>query len=339
MNSLNGFIIGVPQELKENEMRVSLIPDEVEKIVSNLRLKVIVQSGAGMGAYHTDEDYKKAGATICDKIEEVYKEANLIIKVKEPQEYEYSLINEGHIIMAFFHFGGNPKLKEAMIKAKACCIPYEIIKDEYNLYPILSPMSKIAGESSITEAIKFLITNGSIENNKLTSVPITIIGVGNAGKAAVEKAIQLGYTNINLIDKDYEKINKMQLMLNCKAYEMNDANLLLLLKKSMIVIGSIYNHNQTATRLITDELLSLMPTNSIFMDIAIDQGGMTSRSVATTINSPIIKYNQTNIYCVPNIPSTQPHKASKKLSKNIYPLIISVTSNNIEKTKEKYLIY
>ena len=337
LDNLDNLIIGIPRELKENEYRVSLVPDEVEKLISNLKIKVIVQKGAGIGAHYTDEDYKNKGAIIIDTIDEVYKEANLIIKVKEPQESEYQFINENHTIMTFFHFGGNPKLKEAMVKSNACCIPYETIKDDNNNYPILLPMSIIAGESSMIEAINFIINNANIDNTQIRAIPITIIGVGNAGKASAFKARELGYTNINLIDRDYGKIKELE-RFDFKIYEMNETNLSLLLKKSMIIIGSIYNYNQSATRLITDDLLSLMPENSIFMDIAIDQGGMTSQSIPTTITAPIIKFNQTNIYCVPNIPSTVPREASQKLSKAIYPYVITILSLDSNEKKKRFMV-
>lgn len=317
------YIIGIPREIKESEFRVSLVPEEVEKLVNN-NYKVYLQTGAGIGAYYTDEDYIKKGAIIC---EDIYKKANLIVKVKEPQEREYDLINDNHTIMTFFHFGGNLKLKEIMKNKGAICIPYEIIKTDDGIYPILSPMSIIAGTKAMIEAHKIINDN---------TKEITIIGVGNAGKASILKAKELGYNKINLIDKDYNKIESYKKE-GLKIYEMNEVNLNLLLKKSFIVIGSIYNHNKTASKLITNEMLLSMPESSIFMDIAIDQGGMTEQSIATTITNPIIKFNHVNLYCVPNIPSTVPREASQKLSSAIYPYINMVLTNtNIKKIIEPF---
>lgn len=320
---MTNYIIGIPREVKENELRVSLVPDEVEKIVNN-NYKVYLQKGAGIGAYYTDEDYKKKGAIICD---DIYKEANLIIKVKEPQESEYNLITSNHTIMTFFHFGGNLKLREVMKEKGTICIPYEIIKEEDGIYPILAPMSIIAGNKAMIKAHNFI--------NDI-SKEITIIGIGNVGKEAIRTAIELGYTKINIIDNNYNKIRDYKNDITIP-YEMNEANLKLLLKKSIIVIGSIYNHNKTATKLITNELLLLMPENSIFVDVAIDQGGMTEQSRPTTITEPIIKYKHLNLYCVPNIPSTVPREASQKLSVAIYPYVNMILRNmNIEKIIEKF---
>lgn len=325
------YIIGIPKEIKAFEQRVSMVPDDIKILLENNDdIKIYVQANAGHNAGYSDNDYIAKGAFILDNIEDIYEKANIIVKVKEPQIREYSLITSKHTILSFFHFAGNNELIKAMIESKAKCYAYETIQDDNGLYPILSPMSIIAGKKSMIEADKLI----NKKKNKYTI--ITIIGVGNVGKAAAEQAIKLGYQNINLIDKDYEKIKDIEQSNPSiyKSYEMNEKNLKKLLIFSNIVISSIYINGMKAKKIINNELLDLMSrTRPIIMDVAIDQGGTTDQSTPTTLQNPLIKYKNTNIYCVPNIPSTEPIEASIKLSNAIYPYLNSLIANNNNNTK------
>ena len=325
------YIIGIPKEIKAFEQRVSMVPDDIKILLENNDdIKIYIQTNAGQNAGYSDNDYIAKGAFILDNIEDIYEKANIIVKVKEPQIREYSLITSKHTILSFFHFAGNNELIKAMIDSKAKCYAYETIQDDNGLYPILSPMSIIAGKKSMIEADKLI----NKKKNKYTI--ITIIGVGNVGKAAAEQAIKLGYQNINLIDKDYEKIKDIEQSNPSiyKSYEMNEQNLKKLLIFSNIVISSIYINGMKAKKIINNELLDLMSrTRPIIMDVAIDQGGTTDQSTPTTLQNPLIKYKNTNIYCVPNIPSTEPIEASIKLSNSIYPYLNSLIANNVNNAK------
>ena len=324
------YIIGIPKEIKEFEQRVSIVPDDIKLLLSNNNdIKIYVQANAGKNAGFSDNDYIEKGAFILNNIEDIYEKANIIVKVKEPQTREFSLITSKHTILSFFHFAGNNELIKAMIDSKAKCYAYETIQDDNGFYPILSPMSIIAGKKSMIEADKLIK-----KKNKYTI--ITIIGVGNVGKAAAEQAIKLGYKNINLIDSNYEKIKEMEQSNPdiYKSYEMNEKNLKKLLIFSNIVISSIYINGMKAKKIISNELLDLMSSmESIIMDVAIDQGGTTDQSKPTTLQKPLIKYKNTKIYCVPNIPSTEPIEASIKLSSAIYPYLDSLISNNDNNAK------
>ena len=329
--------VGIPKELKINETRVSLIPEDVKTIVDS-GIIVYFQKDAGVNAGFKDHEYIESGAIMVSTIEELYNIANLIVKVKEPQESEYPLIKENHTIFTFFHFASNQNLLDNMIKSKATCYAYETVlikKSESNTYyPILSNMSIIAGEKAFEEAdlfIKFHIPYHYYH------IPITIIGVGNVGISSINCAIKMGYKNINLIDIDMDKITKIKASTDSNEdtkdiiniYNMNEDNLRLLMKKSIITIGSIYNTGAKANRLLTNEILDTMPQNSIIMDVAIDQGGITEQSVPTTVDNPYIKYNNVSIYCVPNIPSAVPNKASTLLSKSIKNYVIAISKNKV----------
>ena len=337
------YIVGIPKEIKEYERRVSLVPSDIRRLLGGTgngnagssSIIVCVQKNAGWKAGYSDDDYVACGAIILNTTNDIYDKANIIVKVKEPQPSEYPLITSKHTILSFFHFAGNCGLVDAMIESRAKCYAYETIQDCKGQFPILSPMSVIAGEKAMTEADIFL------EKRRKKNIYniITIIGVGNVGRAAAERAILLGYQNINLIDNDYEKIKAIEQSNPSiyKAYEMNDKNLKKLLIFSNVVISSIYTNGMKATRIITNKLLDLMShTGAIIMDVAIDQGGTTEQSVPTTLYNPLITYKNTSIYCVPNIPSLEPTEASIKLSNAIYPYLHSLLYDTIRDNNMYY---
>lgn len=334
------YIVGIPKEIKEFERRVSLVPSDIRRLLdataaATAPITVYVETNAGYEAGYSDEDYVACGAIILNNIIDIYKKSNIIVKVKEPQLPEYPLITSSHTVLSFFHFAGNNRLVDAMVESRAKCYAYETIKDDKGHYPILSPMSIIAGKKAMVEADRFL----KKKRKKNIYTIITIIGVGNVGKAAAEQAILLGYHNINLIDNDYKKIKEMEQSNPTiyKAYEMNDKNLKKLLIFSNVVISSIYTNGMKASHIITNELLDLMKhTGAIIMDVAIDQGGTTEQSTPTTLKHPIIRYKNTSIYCVPNIPSTEPTEASIKLSNAIYPYLHSLLYDAIREDNMYY---
>lgn len=331
------YIVGIPKEIKEFERRVSLVPSDIRRLLDAAAapITVYVETNAGYEAGYSDEDYVACGAIILNNIKDIYEKSNIIVKVKEPQLPEYPLITSRHTVLSFFHFAGNSRLVDAMVESRAKCYAYETIKDDKGHYPILSPMSIIAGKKAMVEADRFL----KKKRKKNIYTIITIIGVGNVGKAAAEQAILLGYHNINLIDNDYQKIKEIEQSNPTiyKAYEMNDKNLKKLLIFSNVVISSIYTNGMKASHIITNELLDLMKhTGAIIMDVAIDQGGTTEQSTPTTLKHPIIRYKNTSIYCVPNIPSTEPTEASIKLSNAIYPYLHSLLYDAIREDNMYY---
>lgn len=317
------YRIGIPKEMKEFERRVSIVPRDVKRLIADADITVYIQADAGKDAGYSNADYIASGAVIVETLKHLYETADIIVKVKEPQPTEYPYITSRHTILAFFHFAGNIELIHAMVASGAKCYAFETIQDDNGIYPILSPMSIIAGKQAMLKADRHLKDEG--KKNKYNI--ITIIGVGNVGKAAAEQAIDLGYQYINLIDNDFEKIKSIEQSNPTvyKAYEMNEQNVKKTLIFSNIVISSIYTNGMKASSIITNKLLGLMShTGSIIMDVAIDQGGTTEQSVPTTLRNPIIRYNNTSIYCVPNIPSCEPTEASIKLSNAVYPYLRSL---------------
>lgn len=336
---MNIITVGIPKEVKENEYRVSLTPNQILKLIGSslsVFVKVFVEKNAGIHASYTNKDYINAGAIICDNPKELYSNARIIVKVKEPQESEYEYINENHMIFTFFHFASNNVLLEEMLKRKTTCIAYETIKKDDGTYPILSVMSRIAGEQGLANGlIEYHNNNNNNKDKNKENTRITIIGVGNVGKSAVYKALSMGYKDICLIDMNTSKLNEFDKYKECKIFEMNESNLNELIKTSMIVVGSTYISGKKALKLITNKMLDNMVEGSVIIDIAIDQGGITEQSIPTTITNPFIRYKNTSIYCVPNIPSLVPYEASKQLSTVIFPYLKMIVENkNMENWDE-----
>lgn len=319
-------IIGIPKELKNNESRVIFNPLSVNNLVS-MGFKVIIQKNAGILSNYTDNEYITNGAMIYETIEEIYENANIIFKVKEPQEYEYNLIKDYHTIVGFFHFAGNTDLRLNMIKSQACCVALESIKDNSDNYPILREMSILAGKNSLNISYNFF--NNNIFNKKLV-----IIGLGNVGNAALTEGLLKNYNNIHLIDINYSKLYNLKLINKfLNIYEYNPENLNKIMKNADIVIGSIYNNVKKTDKIINDEHLNLMNNNSIFIDVCIDQGGMTTRSIKKFLDEPYNIYNNKYIYCVPNIPSLNGKEATDILSNIVYSYFNESLKNVIMNNK------
>jgi alanine dehydrogenase len=319
-------IIGIAKELKNNETRVIFNPFEVKRFI-NMGFKVNIQKNAGILSNYSDEEYQKTGAIIYETIEEIYQYSDIIFKVKEPQEYEYKLIKECHTIIGFFHFAGNEILKNAMLKSKACCVALESVKVN-NEYPILKEMSILAGKNALNISYDFHNTN--IFNKKLV-----IIGLGNVGHSALYESISLNFNNIHVIDTNYTKLQNIKKINNSiKIYEYNETNLINIMKNADIVIGSIYVDVKKTNKIITDKLLDLMNINSIFVDVSIDQGGMTTQSIPKTIEYPYNIYNNNKyIYCIQNIPSLSGNIATNILSSIVYRCFSDILNKVITDNK------
>ena len=304
--------VGIPREIKTNEGRVSLVPKAVKSLTQN-GVKVYVETNAGIKAGYKDEEYVSVGANICHTHKEVFDNSDLIVKVKEPLPEEYDLIKKQHTVFTFFHFAGVPGLLDAMTKSGATCIAYETIQTDDGAFPILAPMSQIAGEEAITQGMKHVSI--SPEN-----VKVTIIGAGNVGMAALNKAIELGVKKIIVMDNNLERLkhlSKDDIQVSYSSPE----NLQRALSISNLVVGAVYRNGLMAPKLITRHMLDGMPNDSVFVDVAIDQGGMTEESKPTTIDTPIIKYKDVKLYCVANMPGRVPENASIALSEAVTPFV------------------
>jgi alanine dehydrogenase len=297
--------VGIPKEIKIAERRVSLTPNAVRCLTSK-NIRVNVESNAGKSASFTDEAYIAAGASILPTTKDLFQVSDLIVKVKEPQSSEYSLIGNDHTVFSFFHFEGSHELLAAMKKSGAKCLAFETVQTAHNTFPILTPMSEIAGEEAILQGVHWL-------SCPIEDANISIIGAGNAGIAAAKVAKQLGCKNVTLLDINENRLTTLK-NLGYQTMIANRQNLTEILCDTHLAIGAVYQPGKCAPKIISKEMLLCMPNNALFVDISIDQGGMTEVSTPTNAYEPLIRFHHVNLFCVDNIPGRVQFKASLRLS-------------------------
>lgn len=319
-------LIGVPKEVKPYEYRVSLTPTKVRQLTMR-GIDVLVGKNAGIGIGFSDEEYTKAGALVCSN-KDVYSNSEVIVKVKEPQESEYDLVQIDQVLFGFFHFASSEKLTNAMMKSKSVCIAYETVKKADDSLPLLSPMSEIAGILSIHAGMKYLEKtyggNGVLLSgmSNVMGGNVVIIGGGIAGFSASFIASKIG-ANVFILEKNELKVNELR-----KFYK-NLTNVTVIhtltshemekyLQIADLMIGAVHITGTKAPKVITKEMIEKFKPGSVFIDIAIDQGGMTEVSRPTSHDKPTFKYANTTFYCVPNIPSSVPMTASSALCNVTY---------------------
>ena len=302
------MIIGVPTETKTDEYRVAMLPVGVEELIGQGH-QVIVEAGAGLGSGLLDHDYLRAGAELVSSAKDVFDQADLIVKVKEPQESEYALIRANQAIFTYFHFAASRKLTDAMLESGATCFAYETLRDDRGRLPLLTPMSEVAGRMSIQEGAKYLEKPQMGRGILLGGVPgvapahITILGGGVVGANAAK--IAAGFqADVAILDVDLDRLryldDVMPANVNCLYSDRH--NILEQLKRADLVIGSVLIPGAKAPQLVRKEDLRLMNPGSVVIDVAVDQGGCIETSKPTTHSEPTYIVDEIVHYCVANMP-------------------------------------
>jgi alanine dehydrogenase len=304
--------VATVREVKADENRVALVPAGVETLVKRGH-EVLVESGAGEGSGFTDADYTEQGARILDKAEEVWAEADLILKVKEPQAEEYPLMRAEQTLFTYFHFAASEQLTRAVIDSRCLAIAYETIQDEIGTLPLLTPMSEVAGRMSIHEGAKYLERAHGGRGILLGGVPgvapatVVILGAGVVGLNATKMAAGLGCL-VYVLDVNLERLRYFNDIMpnNVVTMMSNAANLRKTLAEADLVVSSVLIPGDKAPKLITRETLGQMKKGAVIVDVAIDQGGSTETSRPTTHRDPIYEVDGIVHYCVANMPGAMP---------------------------------
>lgn len=302
------MVIGVPKEVKKDEYRVALVPSGVAQM-KRAGHTVLIQAGAGKGSEISDRDYAQAGAQIVESAAAIYKKAQLILKVKEPQSAEYPLLYPGQILFTFFHFAANKELARAMIKSKVTCIAYETVEDASGKLPILVPMSEVAGRMSVQEGAKYLEKPMKGKGILLGGVPgvqpanVLILGAGVVGANAAKVAAGLG-ARVTIMDINLERMRYLEDTLPKNAWFLmsNEHNIADRVGRADLVILAALIRGARSPILIPRWMLKRMKPASVLVDVAIDQGGCAETSRPTTHASPIFLEDGIVHYCVTNIP-------------------------------------
>ncbi len=329
--------IGIPKEIKNNEFRVGLIPENVALLTQEGH-EVFVETKAGEGSGYSDLDYKKAGAILLKKAAEIFSIADMIVKVKEPQVAEYDLIQKGQIVFTYFHFAASLSLTKALLASQATCIAYETIRDKNHKLPLLTPMSEVAGRMSVQQAAKYLEKPQGGKGKLLGGVPgvspakVMILGGGVVGTEAAKMAAGLG-AEVTLMDINLDRMRYLSEVLpkNVSTLFSNSSNIKKQLPSTDIVIGAVLIPGAKAPKLIDNSMLELLEKGSVLVDVAIDQGGCFESSKPTTHENPTYKVNDITHYCVANIPGAVPQTATSALNNVTFPYVQKIANEGWKK--------
>ncbi len=334
------MIIGVPKEMKPDEYRVSVG-------ASALTLaghKVIIQAGAGIGSGISNNEYEMAGAEIVDSLQEVYKRADMMVKVKEPMPEEYDLIKQDQIIFTYFHFAASEELTKEMLKRGAICIAYETIQEADGSLPLLIPMSEVAGRMAIQEGAKYLEKPMMGRGILLGGVPgvapanVVIIGGGivgtNAAKVASAFGAQVAIMDINMNRLRYldDIMPKNVITLMSNSYNIRDR-----IRDADLLIGAVLVPGSRTPSLVTRDMVKSMKPGAVIVDVAVDQGGCVETTRPTTHKEPTFLEHDVVHYCVTNIPGAVGRTSSYALTNVTLPYILELANNGWKKAMQKNL--
>lgn len=312
--------IGIPKEIKNNENRVGMTPAGVAELIRHGHT-VVVQHTAGENSGFSDEQYTKVGAQILPDIESVYREAEMIIKVKEPIKPEYKLIKKDQLVYTYFHFACNRELTDAMIESGAVCLAYETVETADHRLPLLIPMSEVAGRMATLNGAYYLQKTKGGKGKLISGVPgvdrtnVLVLGGGTVGEAAARMAAGLG-ADVWITDISLPRLRQleMELPVNIHTLYSTNHNIREKLPYMDIVVGSVLVPGDKAPHLITRDMLKLMEPGSVLVDVAIDQGGCFETSHPTTHSEPVYMMDGIVHYAVANIPGAVPNTSTLALT-------------------------
>lgn len=312
--------VGIPKEIKNNENRVGMTPSGVAELVRRGH-QVCVQHTAGEGSGFSDEAYVKAGAQILPAIEDVYAQADMIVKVKEPIEPEYPLVRKGQVVFTYFHFACEEELTHAMLKSGAICIAYETVERDDHSLTLLIPMSEVAGRMAAQNGAYYLQKTKGGKGKLMAGVPgvkpanVLVLGGGTVGEAAARIAAGMG-ANVTITDISLPRLKQLaaELPVNVHTLYSSEHNILQELPTVDVVIGSVLVPGDAAPKLITKDKLKLMEPGTVLVDVAIDQGGCFETSHPTTHSEPVYTIDGIVHYAVANIPGAVPNTSTIALT-------------------------
>lgn len=324
--------IGIPKEIKTNENRVALVPAGAEALAAAGHA-VLVETGAGLGSGFTDAQYVAVGAQIRPDADEVWAEAELVVKVKEPIEREWSRIRPGQTLFTYFHFAANETLTRAHITSGATCIAYETVELSSGELPLLTPMSEVAGRMAVHEGAKYLEKLHGGRGVLLGGVPgvpparVVILGGGVVGINAAKMAAGLG-AQVTILDISLERLRYLSDVLPANVHLVfsNRHTVLDQIATADLVIGGVLIPGAVAPRLIRREDLKLMQAGAVIVDVAIDQGGCVETIRATTHENPTYVVDGIIHYGVANMPGGVPRTSTLALTNATFPYVLQLAA-------------
>ncbi len=326
--------IGIPKEIKSDELRVAITPDGVKELVTQ-GLEVRVQSEAGKGVGISDNSFAEAGATIVDR--DGAWSAHLVVKVKEPQEEEYKLLREDMVLLTYLHLAAYPKVGEALLKARTTSIGYETVQMEDGTLPLLAPMSEIAGRLAAQVGSHLLekphggrgILIGGCTG--VRPARVIVLGAGTVGWNAARLAAAMD-AEVMLLDRSPERLRKLEAHRRGRLESIVSSRGLLerLIPSADLVIGAVLTPGDRAPTLVDKSMVTKMKPNSVIVDVSIDQGGCIATSIETTHTKPTINIEGIQHYAVSNMPGAVPFTSTEALVSVTLPYILCIAGRGLE---------
>ena len=330
--------IGVPKEIKPQENRIGLTPDSVKILVSEGH-EVLVENNGGFEAGFENDQYTKAGAKIVNKASDIFNDAEIIVKVKEPQKVEVDMIRENQIIYTYLHLAAAKELTEGLIKTKSINIAYETVTDDNGRLPLLAPMSAVAGRMSVQAGAHCLEKNQKGRGVLLGGAPggepanVLILGGGVVGENAAIIATGMR-AKVHVVDKSEARLKQLVQMFGDKIIpqQSDKIDLNKLVAEADLLVGGVLIPGAEAPKLVTKDMLKLMKRGSVIVDVAIDQGGCVETSKPTTHANPTYIVDDVVHYCVANMPGGVPRTSTMALNKATLPLLLKLADQGYKKT-------
>jgi alanine dehydrogenase len=331
----NHMIIGIPKEIKDKEFRVGIVPAGVQKL-AEAGHGIIIEADAGIGSEIFNREFKTAGARLVQDAATVYREADLVMKVKEPLEQEYEYMREGLLLFTYLHLAPLPELTQVLLDKKVTAIAYETVSRDDKSLPLLAPMSEVAGRMSIQVGAHFLEkeTGGrGVLLGGVTGVEpgcVVILGSGNVGTNAAQMAVGLD-ASVTIMGRNPARLAALEKTFSgkIKTRLSSRENIAEEIGRADLVVGAVLVPGATAPRLITRQMLSLMKKGSVIVDVSIDQGGCIETARPTSHSDPIYEVDGIIHYCVANMPGAVPRTSTFALTNATLPYALALANNGL----------
>ena len=326
------MIIGIPKEIKNNEFRVGLTPSLVHGLTRQGHA-VLVEKNAGAQIGFSNEQYQAAGATVVENAQTVFADAELIVKVKEPQPQECAMLHEDQTLFTYLHLAPDPVQTEALIQSKAICIAYETVTSSSGTLPLLAPMSEVAGRMSIQAGAAHLEKSKGGSGVLLGGIPgvatgkVLILGAGVVGRHALQIAVGMG-AHVGIMDRDLDRLRQIDAIFGNRVQTLfsDQQSIENAVRDSDLVIGAVLLPGGSAPKLVTKAMIQQMRAGSVVVDVAIDQGGCFETSRPTTHAEPTYVEHGVIHYCVANMPGAVARTSTIGLTNATYPFIEQIAN-------------
>jgi len=331
------MVIGVPREIKDHETRVGLVPSGVAALRESGH-EVLVEARAGEGSSIPDEDYRKAGAVVLDAAQDVWGQADIIVKVKEPQPAEVAYFRPGLVLFTYLHLAPLPELTTQLVQARVSAIAYETVEEDNHSLPLLEPMSEVAGRLSVQVGAQYLERPNHGRGVLIGGVPgvppaeVLIIGGGIVGTNAAKVALGTG-ARVTVIDKSLPRLRELDdiFLGRITTLASNATTLAEAAIRSDLVVGAVLIPGASAPKLLRRATVAAMKKGTVFVDVAIDQGGCGETSRVTSHTDPVYELDGVIHYCVPNIPALVPHTSTLALTNATLPYLQQLADKGFER--------